>query len=286
MAKGGITGHTGSFTHLSATEEILAKGGITGHTGSFTHLLATEEILAKGGIIGPTGSFAYIVASKEILSGGDITGHTGSFTYLIASKEILSGGDITGHTGSFTHLSVSHEITSGGTISGPTGSFNNLTSSNNTYLATEIGEKVGIGTTNPTVTLDVSGDVVINGIAIYQPYLNCIIPYAPSINAPFIPSFEFLSSQITSSSSSHDISFVLLNNHTKTTNYAVFPSIYYGGTSNLSGTSNTITQLVVHTITSTSFKVYFNNVAGDDLNIYMTCLVVYNQSGTNYSKSY
>jgi hypothetical protein len=34
---GGITGATGSFTYLSASQEISAPGGITGATGSFTY---------------------------------------------------------------------------------------------------------------------------------------------------------------------------------------------------------------------------------------------------------
>ena len=48
-------------------------------------------------------------------------------------------------------------------ITGATGSFSYLNSSNNTYLATTTGSKVGIGKTNPAYTLDVNGNSIING---------------------------------------------------------------------------------------------------------------------------
>ena len=124
----------GYFSYLSASQ------GITGPTGSFTYLSASQ------GITGPTGSFSYLSASQGI------TGPTGSFRYLVASQ------GITCPSGSFTYLSASQGIT------GPTGSFTNLNSTNNTCLATTNGSYVGIGTTTPSYTLDVSGSIHIGPV--------------------------------------------------------------------------------------------------------------------------
>jgi hypothetical protein len=243
VATGGITGATGSFTYLSASQGISVLAGITGATGSFTYLSASQQISAPGGITGATGSFTYLSASqglignstglaggsqnsipyqsspsitsfippptsnaailtyngtsigwtgltgltgstKWISSGnniynnntgnvgigtinpsfnldvsgnlratGGITGPTGSFTNItVSGPETVQGllsapGGITGTTGSFTYLSASQGIT------GPTGSFSNVFVSGN----------VGIGKSNPGNTLDVSGNLNVDG---------------------------------------------------------------------------------------------------------------------------
>jgi len=92
---GTISGTTGSFTYLSASQQIQAPGGITGATGSFTNLSASQQIQAPGGITGATGSFTYLSASQQIQAPGGITGATGSFTYLSASQQIQAPGGIT-----------------------------------------------------------------------------------------------------------------------------------------------------------------------------------------------
>ena len=52
-------------------------------------------------------------------------------------------------------------------VTGATGSFSYLSSSNNTYLATTSG-RVGIGTSNPSYTLDVSGNINVTGAMTFQ----------------------------------------------------------------------------------------------------------------------
>ena len=152
ITNNGFTGPTGSFTYLSVSR------GITGATGSFTNLSASQQILAPAGISGATGSFTNLSASQQILAPAGITGATGSFTNLSASQQILAPAGISGATGSFTNLSASQQILAPAGISGATGSFTNLVSTNNSYLATSSGN-VGIGTTIPSYTLDVSGNV-------------------------------------------------------------------------------------------------------------------------------
>jgi len=156
QAQMGITGPTGSFTFISSSD------GITGPTGSFTNLISSNDTYLATSTstrlgVGTTNPSATLdVSGNAIISGtlnidGSIIGPTGSFTF------ISSSAGITGPTGSFTFISASDGIT------GPTGSFTNLTSSNNTFLATTTNTRLGVGTTNPSATLDVSGNAIISG---------------------------------------------------------------------------------------------------------------------------
>ena len=128
-APGGITGTTGSFTYLSASQTLSAPGGITGATGSFNYLSSSQILSAPGGITGATGSFTYLSSSQTLSAPGGITGATGSFTYLSSSQTLSAPGGITGATGSFNYLSSSQTLSAPGGITGATGSFNYLSSS-------------------------------------------------------------------------------------------------------------------------------------------------------------
>ncbi len=76
-----------------------------------------------------------------------------------------------------------------------------------------------------------------------------------------------------------------------TTDYAVFPSFYYGysgssGTYSAMNTSSAIRyQPIVDERTTTGFKIKFKRTDGDNMNIYLTALVVFN-SGFDYPASY
>ena len=166
---GKIIGATGSFTNLSASQQISAPGGITGATGSFTNLSVSQKISAPGGITGATGSFTNLSASQQISAPGGITGATGSFTNLSVSEQLAVLGGITGATGSFTNISVSEQLAVPGGITGATGSFSYLNSSNNTYLATTAGKMVGIGTNTPETKLHIV-DYSSNTILTLQAY--------------------------------------------------------------------------------------------------------------------
>jgi hypothetical protein len=128
-ANGGITGATGSFSYLSASQLLSAPSGITGATGSFSYLSASQLLSANGGITGATGSFSYLSASQLLSANGGITGATGSFSYLSASQLLSAPSGITGKTGSFSYLSASQLLSANGGITGATGSFSYLSAS-------------------------------------------------------------------------------------------------------------------------------------------------------------
>ena len=83
----------------------------------------------------------------------------------------------------------------------------------------------------------------------------------------------------------------LHHNTTNTTNYIVIPSIYYGfsgsgGTYNPTGTSGSVNEIVISNITDSSFQFNLMKDDGDNVNLYLTFLVVYGVQGSNYPKSY
>ena len=75
--------------------------------------------------------------------------------------------------------------------------------------------------------------------------------------------------------------------------YAVFTSIYYGygtsgpppGTYNQFGISSGMGQIVISDITSSTFTINFDHTTGNNINIYIVCMVVFNSS-LSYDKSY
>jgi len=75
-----------------------------------------------------------------------------------------------------------------------------------------------------------------------------------------------------------------------TTDYSVFPSIYYGytgssGTYNATATSGAINQIIITGITNTQFTWTLEKTTGDNVNVYLLFLVVYSVS-SNYPKVY
>jgi hypothetical protein len=115
----GITGPTGSFTYLSASQEITSPTGsftyLSGVTGSFNNLLSLNlyaqpfQRLDVGTISNDTFHLVQNNTNRITLdTGGNINlsgpliGSTGSFTYLSASQEISAPAGITGSNANFS----------------------------------------------------------------------------------------------------------------------------------------------------------------------------------------
>ena len=115
---GGCTGATGSFSYVSASNQIQAGAGVTGATGSYQSLVVagtstlTGLISGPAGVTGATGSFSNLAASgSSVLTGavsmpGGCTGATGSFSYVSTSNQLQCPGGVTGATGSFQSVTV------------------------------------------------------------------------------------------------------------------------------------------------------------------------------------
>jgi hypothetical protein len=79
------------------------------------------------------------------------------------------------------------------------------------------------------------------------------------------------------------------NNINATSNYAVFPSLYFGQTSGSSGTYgpfNSFFNINVAYFTSTDFRANIQKDSGDNANVYIQFLVIYDMIGTDFPKNY
>lgn len=133
----------------------------------------------------------------------------------------------------------------------------------------------------------------VNGVAQYDAVgaSKRIIPSAPSINATTIPSFEIQYFNLVGNAANVTQAINLSSNITNTLNYAVFPSVYYGfsgsgGTYNATNTSGALNTIVISNITSSQFTFNLQKTTGQNVNIYLTFLIVYNVENTDYPKAY
>lgn len=81
------------------------------------------------------------------------------------------------------------------------------------------------------------------------------------------------------------------HNSANNTNYAVFPSIYYGysgssGTYNAQNSSSSLNNIVITNRTSSSFSWTTTKTTGDNINVYIVFLVVYGVSNSGFPSSY
>jgi len=132
----------------------------------------------------------------------------------------------------------------------------------------------------------------VNGVAQYSPVGNGgrIIPSAPSLSATAPPCFEILTYQLLGGDLVRSETMTLAHNVLNTSNYSVFPSIYYGftgsaGTYDAAGTSGAIKQIIISLITSTNFVWTLEKDGSDNVNVYLQFLIVYGMSGTDYPKT-
>jgi len=118
-----------------------------------------------------------------------------------------------------------------------------------------------------------------------------MIPSAPSVSSKEMPSFEFAYYYVTGNTDKVDDTIYLSYNRYRTNNYAVFPSVYYGysgseGTFNAAGSAKNINHVVIKGITNTSFQFIVTKDNDDNVNIYITFLIVYDIENMRYSKSW
>jgi len=148
-------------------------------------------------------------------------------------------------------------------------------------------------TITPNIGTTINGATTINGLAKYPDigtFNTRQFPSSPSINSNGT-SFEFNFIHITGSNANESGTITLFNNVFATTNYSVMSSFYYGysgsgGTYDALNTSQALYQMVISNITATSFTYNFRKGTGNNVNIYVQFLVVYNALNTDFAKSY
>jgi len=167
VPKGKISGQVLNWNNKTQTWQItgdnsLAFGNNAGEENQGTGAIAIgfnagqfdqgENSIAIGKLAGPTGQGPNSIVLNA--SGSGVTGGTSGFFVSPIRNTI--------QTTALGYDTTTNEITYYNT-SGNVGSFTSLTSSDDTYLATTAGTKLGVGTTDPNATLDVSGNAIISG---------------------------------------------------------------------------------------------------------------------------
>lgn len=128
------------------------------------------------------------------------------------------------------------------------------------------------------------GDVSMNS--------NCLINGNLTVNGPFVSNqMEIVYEQITGNAGSVNQSMPLYKNTTNTTNYSVFPSIYYGfsgsnGTYDANATSGAIQQIIITNRQVGSFDWNMQKSTGDNVNVFIVFLIVYDVYSSGYPSSY
>ena len=131
----------------------------------------------------------------------------------------------------------------------------------------------------------IAGNVITNNLT----FTNSNKPVqARPLSSSSMPNMEILFYHLTGSSSQSTATMTLANNINGTTNYAVFPSLYYGssGSAGTYGVFNSYFSINVSNFTSTQFYANFKKGSGDNANVYIQFLVIYDMVGTDFPKSY
>jgi hypothetical protein len=140
----------------------------------------------------------------------------------------------------------------------------------------------GITTTTLTATgLSTLANVNLNG--------NLTVTGSISSSTP--GNMEILYFQLKGNAGNVVETMTLEHNATATTNYSVFPSLYYNysgssGTYDALSTSSSLNNIVIGARTASSFNWSVNKTTGDNVNVFIVFLVIYNASSSNYPSYY
>ena len=109
------------------------------------------------------------------------------------------------------------------------------------------------------------------------------------LSSSAMPNMEILFYHLSGTSEQSTITMTLANNINATSNYAVFPSLHFGQTSGSSGTYgpfNSFFNINVSYFTSADFRADIQKGSGDNANVYIQFLVIYDMVGTDFPKNY
>ena len=103
-----------------------------------------------------------------------------------------------------------------------------------------------------------------------------------------MPNMEVLFFHLTGTVEQSTATMLLANNISGTSNYAVFPSIYYGygGSSDTYHVYDSYFNINVSDFTDTQFYCNIKKGTGDAANVYIQFLVIYDVPGTDFPKNY
>ena len=210
--------------------------------------------------------------------------------YLTVYKELSVVGDILANSETITPAELGYLSNLIGNIQGQLDSkveTNNAVFTGTTTLPTTkatglLNATHGITTTTLNATgasqlssLNVNGNLTVTG----------------NITSSSPSNMEILYFQLRGSANNVIETMTLAHNVTATTNYSVFPNIYYGfsgssGTYDSLSTSSAINNIVIGARTDSSFNWSINKATGNNVNVFLVFLVIYNASSSAYPSYY
>lgn len=142
-----------------------------------------------------------------------------------------------------------------------------------------------------TTTLTASGQSQLANVTSNNLTVNGNLNVTGQITGNMQTNMEVVQVNVTGNQTQAGGTLPLAYNTTGTTNYVVIPSIYYGyhgssGTYDVADSSGALQNVIINTRTSSGFSWVVQKSTGDNVNVWITFLVLYNVPGTNYPASY
>ena len=282
-----LTSNTITSTSLSVSSSVGCNS-LNSQSVSSNDITATEKLLVSNN--------AMIINNTNIESTIPLLGNSGELVgdYLTSlypdssstyTLEQLSAGD---------NGSQSIILTAGGayddSVRNVIQSYDSYRNSGHNLWLNPLGGNVRVG--NKIMAnigefdeIDISGNLTIDNLT----YTNGDKPVqAKPLTSSAVPNMEILFYHLTGDGSEATATMTLANNINETTNYAVFPSLYYGysGSSGTYGVFDSFFKINVSNFTSTQFSANFQKGSGNNANVYIQFLVIYDMVGTDFPKSY
>ena len=138
-----------------------------------------------------------------------------------------------------------------------------------------------------TALMTVTGQSTLANVSATNMTVSGNLTVTGQIMSSVASNMEIVSVQITGTSGTATGTLPLKQNSTNTTNYTVFPAIYYGYSGSSSGTygvgqvTANVTEIIISKRNSSSFVYTFNKATNDNANYWLNCLVVYNAPGAS-----
>jgi len=225
-----------------------------------------------------------------MLNGQDLNLTNLSVSNTATLENIVSNNDVTvnGDLSVVGDAVINGDLTVSADFNTASGIITNLTSDNITNNATISTNNLTVTDNINTANTNITGTVLANDLTVTNNTTLQNLVVNGSFSAPQTTQMEIVYFNVTGNATSVSLN----NNATNTTDYSVFPSVYYGytgssGTYNFGESAGAITgQIAITDRTYNAFTFCLNKSDGNNVNVYIVFLVIYNVESSDYPSSY
>ena len=215
-----------------------------------------------------------------------VTNATVSDSATVQSLVVNTNADVLGNIYGAA-LDINQSALIGGSLQSNSFTTEAATATNMTVTNAATVESLVVNT-----NLDVAANLSVDALSVAtNATMNNLTVTGDFVAQPSELPMEICSFNVTGAAANVTQTIPLQQNTTNTTNYSVFPSIYYGysgstGTYDVAQTCASINAIVISGRSNLSFNFSINKATGNNVNIYMTFLVVYGVSSSEYLSAY